>query len=49
MDFFFRFFCVDAGRGREEGVEKKEQTVGEELQTLAKEVARVETVRSYAG
>lgn len=38
----------DAGRGREEGVEKKEQTVGEELQTLAKEVARVETVRSYA-
>lgn len=36
--------CVDG-----EGKERAEQILGEELPALAKEVARVESVRTYAG
>ncbi|KAE9445546.1 hypothetical protein C3L33_22557, partial [Rhododendron williamsianum] len=43
----FWYYFLD-GRGSE-GVERSEQILGEELPSLAKEVARVETVRMYAG
>lgn len=41
-------YCFSDGRERE-GVGRAEQSLAQELPALAKEVARVETVRSYAG
>lgn len=39
--YMLKFTCVDGGRS--------DKVLGEELPALAKEVARVETVRMYAG
>lgn len=39
--YMLKFACVDGGRA--------DKVLGEELPALAKEVARVETVRMYAG